>query len=156
MHALKYPDLRDVDTAELAALLNRPRTRQHLIEHPLFDAARVSAWIDDKLSVDATPGCRVRAVAVGGCLAGWCGIQRDGEAHELAIVLDEAWWGLGPRVFRELMGWAREMGLRTVLIRLLQTRPAYRFLGRQARRVYASEWQGQRFTTYELPVARAA
>ena len=152
MSRLSYSVLAAVDPADLLPTLNKRAVRAHLIDHPRFDAATAAEWLAGKLAVDATPGCRVRAVLVDGELAGWCGIQFENGQYELAIVLDDAHWGIGPRVFREMMGWARELGHETVCIHFLHTRPAYRFLRKMARRVHESEWLGSRFTTYELAV----
>lgn len=73
--------------------------------------------------------------------------------HEIAIVIDESHWGIGPRVFRDVMGWASELGHEVISIHLLHTRPEYRFLQKIAKRVYTTDLLGERFTTYELAVS---
>lgn len=149
---IEYLRLDDIDPAALLPLLNKPRLREHLIDHPVFDAAGCAAWIASKTELDASPGCRVRAIAVDDRLVGWCGIQREGRRYEIALVLDDAHWGLGRGIFREMMCWARDLGHRTVFIHLLHTRPRYRFLQKVARDSYPSEIMGDRFMTYELAV----
>lgn len=114
--------------------------------------ATATAWLETKIAIDNSPGCRVRAILVDNQLAGWCGIQPDGDRHELAVVLDDAHWGLGRRLFGEMMGWARELGHAAVLIHLLHTRPEYRFLQKIAKNSYKNELLGNQFTTYELAV----
>lgn len=85
-------------------------------------------------------------------LAGWCGIQREDGKYEIAIVIDDRYWGLGKKVFREMLGWAREFGHKTIYIHFLYTRPEYRFLRKISKNVYESVLMGSKFTTYELEV----
>ncbi len=152
MNRPEYLPLDCVPPAEYLPLLNKGRVRQHLIDHPLFDEVAVAAWLAAKLEVDATPGCKVRAIRVNGQLAGWCGLQFEQGQYEIAVVLDDSCWGLGRQVFAEVMGWARAFGHQTVYIHFLHTRPEYRFLRKIARQVTTSEMMGNRFTTYELVV----
>ncbi len=152
MNKLDYLTLDSVVPAEFVPLLNKASVRQHLIEHPLFDDASVSVWLKAKQQVDATPGCKVRAIRVDGAWAGWCGIQSEQGRYEIAVILDNQYWGLGRQVFTEVMGWAKGFGHQTVYIHFLHTRREYRFLSRMARQVTTSELMGNRFTTYEISV----
>jgi len=102
--------------------------------------------------MDATPGCRIRAVVVDNQCAGWCGIQEDNGDYEIAVVLDDSHWGLGRTIFRDLMAWAKELGHQTVSIHFLHTRPEYKFLQKIALNVRESQILGNKFTTYTLPV----
>lgn len=156
MSRISYVSFSEVEAAAFLPLLNAGSTREHLVEHEVFEVGSVRAWMEGKIAVDGEEGSRVRAVLVDGDLAGWCAIQGSEAGPELAVVLQDGFWGVGPRVFRELMGWARELGHAVVVIHLLETRPEYRFLVKRARRVYASEMLGRRFTTYELEVAAFA
>lgn len=149
---LTYVQLHHLSTADLLGLLNDPQVRRHLVVHDMFDAGTADAWLRDKQTMDLREDCRIRGIRVDDALAGWCGVQAiDGE-HELAIVLDPDHWGLGPRVFRDLLGWAGELGHETVLIHLLDTRPMYRFLQRIATQSTVTHHLGRRFTTYRIPV----
>ncbi|MBL0484148.1 MULTISPECIES: GNAT family N-acetyltransferase [Aeromonas] len=143
-----------VRAEDFLPLLNDETLRKHLIPHPLFDVAGVRDWMAYKLGVDARPGCRVRAIFLDGTLAGWCGIQPDDEGVELAIVLAKAGWGSGVAIFNEMMGWARELGHRTILFHLLDTRPPYRSLARRAIWVRKTRLGEHPFTTYCLDVER--
>ena len=102
--------------------------------------------------MNATPGCRVRAIVVDGQCAGWCGVQYDNGEYEIAVVLDDSQWGLGRRIFRDLMIWAKELGHKTVSIHFLHTRPEYKFLRKIAQSVHESQILGNKFTTYTLAV----
>ena len=143
-----------VRAEDFLPLLNDETLRKHLIPHPLFDVAGVRDWMAYKLGVDARPGCRVRASFLDGTLAGWCGIQPDDEGVELAIVLAKAGWGSGVAIFNEMMGWERELGHRTILFHLLDTRPPYLSLARRAIWVRKTRLGEHPFTTYCLDVER--
>lgn len=152
MKRIEYVRLDKVEPAGLVTLLNKKRIREHLVEHQQFTVGTVARWIETKINESSGRCCKVRAVFVDDRLSGWCGIQPDGTGYELAIVIDESHWGLGPRIFRDVMGWASELGHEVISIHLLHTRPEYKFLHKMAKNVYSTELLGNRFTTYELAV----
>ncbi|MCB1801212.1 MAG: N-acetyltransferase [Gammaproteobacteria bacterium] len=152
MRRIDYVRLDEVDPAEFVTLLNKKRIREHLVEHQQFTVGTAAHWIKTKDDESSRRCCRIRAVFVDDQLSGWCGIQPDGIGYELAIVIDKSHWGLGPRIFRDVMGWASELGHEVISIHLLHTRPEYKFLHKMARNVYSTELLGDRFTTYELAV----
>ncbi|MGK4472852.1 hypothetical protein [Aeromonas molluscorum] len=84
---MKFIPFDDVSAEDFLPLLNDETLRKHLIDHPIFDAAGVRAWMEEKRRIDALPGCRVRAVLIDGALVGWCGLQPDEEGVEIAIVI---------------------------------------------------------------------
>lgn len=118
----------------------------------MFNLDSVTAWINSKIVVDTIEGCRVRAITCNNQLAGWCGIQLEDEKYELAIVIDEQYWGLGKTIFQDMMRWAKELGHDEVIIHFLHTRPNYKFLQKMASNVYETEMLGSKFTTYQLAV----
>ncbi len=150
--AIDYKKFSDVNPELFFPLLNSNKVRTHLIRHQTFDDEMLKSWIADKISMDAVAGCKVRAIQVEGNLAGWCGIQLEDSRFGLAIVIDDKYWGLGIKVYRDLMQWAAELGHTSVFVQLLNTRPEYRFLRRRAKQVCVSELMGHCFTTYELGV----
>jgi len=149
---LKYISLTKVDPSDFKALLNKQKTREHLVEHDLFDSKRLKSWIEEKLEMDRVKGCKVRGILANDIFAGWCGIQYLDEQYEIAIVLDPKYWGLGIRVFKDVMRWAKELGHDVVFIHLLHTRPEYKFLRKVAQEVYYTNQLGSEFTTYKLNV----
>jgi len=153
MNRIEYVKFNDINPNEFIALLNKQKIREHLIDHPLFNEVSVKEWLDAKIIVDSSPGCKVRAIINDKQLAGWCGIQAEDERYELALVIDERYWGLGRQIFEEMMTWAKELGHQTVFIHFLYTRPEYKFLRKISRKVYESELLGNKFTTYELEVS---
>ena len=152
MKKLEYKSLQDLDQMELLNILNKERVREHLVSHNKFDQASLKEWVLSKMKVDSSTGCKVKGITVNDSVAGWCGIQFENEAYELAIVLDEEYWGMGKEVFKEVLKWAFEFGHRHVVLHLLASRPKYKFLKKMASRVYKSTIFGQEYTSYELEV----
>jgi len=150
MNELQYIKFDSVDENEFISILNRQRIREHLIEHDFFDGNSIRDWIELKMSVDSTPGCKIRAIKFEGKLIGWCGIQLELERYEIAIVLDHAAWGKGKRVFADLMAWAKELGHKDIFINLLHSRRENRYLARMAINISHSEIHGSKFTTYQI------
>lgn len=153
MPTIRYLPFDQVSEIDFISLLNRPKIREHLMEHGFFDESTIKEWIKSKLEVDTVPGCRLRAIVSDNRLVGWCGIQLENKQYELAVVLDESVWGLGKQVFAEMMTWAKEFGLQSVYLHLLNTRPEYKFLSKMAKRVFNSTLYGNQFTTYEIAVS---
>lgn len=87
MSEIEFLCFNQVNPEDFLGVVNEDSLRTHLIDHPYFDVASLQAWIEDKIKVDAVQGCRIRAVYIGGVLAGWCGIQPDDNGFELAIVI---------------------------------------------------------------------
>ncbi len=152
MNRIEYIKFDEVNPEEFMLLLNKQQIRKHLIEHQLFDAKTIKAWIEAKIEVDSFEGCKVRAIVVNQQLAGWCGIQLEDGNYEIAIVIDNSYWGIGRKIFREVIAWAKEFGHQTVFIHFFHTRPEYKFLRKISKNLYESELFGNRFTTYEIAV----
>ena len=152
MSKLRYVGLSEIDLDDLKALLNKKERREHLIEHSLFDSNTIKSWVKEKIQVDSKNGCRIRGIISNNSIAGWCGIQFEDEKYEVAIVLGNEYWGIGTRVFRDIMSWAHELGHDEIFIRLLHTRSEYKFLRKRSKNVFVSEHLGNRFTTYQLSV----
>lgn len=152
MNNIEYVRLNEVNPEEFIPLLNKQKIRTHLIEHQLFDQGSTKAWLESKIKLDSSQGNKLRAIVIDKQLAGWCGIQLEGDKYEIAVVIDDDYWGLGIKIFREIMFWAKELGHKTVYIHFLHTRPEYKFLRKMSNNVYESELLGSKFTTYELAV----
>ncbi len=157
----RYIPIAECDRTALEQILNDPRVRRHLVYHPLFDPAGLEKWVASKADMDRTVGCRVRGVLIHGRLAGWCGIQvgrpqwssevQEGR-HDLGIVLDPAFWGHGPAIFRDMLEWSREMGHPEVYVYLLESRRESKAI--MARGAPAGEVRlmDRTFRAYRIPV----
>lgn len=152
MRHIDYLPLNQVDPDQLLSLLNKERVRSHLMKHQLYGRESLLLWLNDKIKMDSTPGCRIRAVVVDKRCVGWCGIQYDNGDYEIAVVLDDSHWGLGRKIFRDLIAWAKELGHQTVSIHFFHTRPEYKFLRKIAQSVHESQIMDNKFTTYRLSV----
>lgn len=152
MKEIKYVKLEELNPEDLRILLNKRRIREHLIEHKLFDSDTIKSWILKKCEVDRTEGCRVRGIVSNNSIAGWCGIQFEDGKYEIAIVLDDEFWGIGNKVFKDILSWAKELGHHEVFIHFLHTRPEYKFLRKVSKNVFESEMFGNKFTTYQITV----
>jgi len=152
MTKINYIKLEDIDAEELITLLNKAKIREHLIGHDLFDLKSISLWIQEKSKMNSIDGCRVRGVVVNNSIAGWCGIQIEEGKYEVAIVLDDKFWGLGKRVFNDILLWAKQFGHSEVFIHFLHTRPEYKFLRKISKNVFETEMLGNKFKTYQIPI----
>lgn len=152
MSEIEFLCFNQVNPEDFLGVVNEDSLRTHLIDHPYFDVASLQAWIEDKIKVDAVQGCRIRAVYIGGVLAGWCGIQPDDNGFELAIVISQKFWGFGIPIFKVLMCWANEIGHKEILFHLLESRPEYKALNRISTKVHKTEQLGRCFTSYHVPV----
>lgn len=152
MSNVDYVRFNEINPNDFLPLLNSEKIRKHLIEHKLFTIDTLTAWMNAKIAVDAISGCKVRGIFCDGELAGWCGIQLEEDKHEIAIIIDDKFWGLGKRVFQDMMYWAKEFEHNEVFIHFLHTRPGYKFLKKMAKDVYETELFHSKFTTYQLVV----
>ncbi len=107
----KYEKMNDVNPDDFISVLNDEKIRSHLVAHDFFDSVTIREWVKEKTKYDDMPGCRLRAIIVDNKLAGWCGIQKDNENYEIAMVISKSYWGLGTLVFRDLRSWAKELKL---------------------------------------------
>lgn len=152
MNSIKYLKFNEINPDDLLSVLNQENVREHLVPHRLFDSYSIREWIKGKIAHDSMPGCCIRAVSVNNAIAGWCGIQKDNENFELAIVISKSYWGTGPLIFKDLIFWAKEFGHEEVLIHLLETRREYRFLKRMSTATYNTNMLGRNFITYRISV----
>jgi len=152
---ISYSEIHEVNPNDFIELLNSKKTREHLIEHEPFDSETINTWIKSKEKVNATKGCKIRAISCDNELAGWCGIQYESGKYEIAIVINDKFWGIGKNVFQEIMCWAKELGHNKVEIHLLESRPEYKFLQKISTNVFESQVLGRKFITYQLDVNNA-
>jgi len=152
MSEIEFVKFIHVNPEDFLPIVNEPILRKHLIEHIRFDPVSIREWMDGKTQSESIPGCRIRAVFIGGILAGWCGIQSDDNDFEIAIVISKQFWGFGISIFKTLMCWAKELGHKEIIFHLLETRSEYKVLKRMATKVQKTELFGRNFTTYTISV----
>ena len=152
MQKITYASFADIQPDAFLPILNGTKIRAHLVHHETFDISSLKTWMDSKQGEDKQHGCRIRAVIINGDLAGWCGIQKEEEQYELAVVLAPDFWGCGIAVFKTLMHWASTFGHKEVLMHLLDSRPEYSRIKRLATDCHKTAILGREFTTYHLNV----
>lgn len=102
-----FMPLRDAPSDELAALLNDPRVTRHMPLAQEVDIAWVDTWKNQKSALWPNPDFGPWAVYLDNKLAGWVGLQPDGDGEvELAVVLNTWAWSNGLRIAnRALVRW---------------------------------------------------
>ena len=128
MAELEYRPLDQALPDELIALMNSPAVRRHLMPFPGFDHQILNTWLEAKRTESLISGTYIRAVFRNNVLIGWCGIQPSQAGFEIAIILASGAWGCGRQVYRHLLQQAAELGHKSLLVYLPQTRRSYRFL----------------------------
>lgn len=124
--------LTEVDRKDVIALMNDPRVRRHmpLAKEPFGDAA-YEAFVAAKERIWAEHGYGPWAFVVDGRFAGWGGIQPEQGEADLGLVLHPDYWGLGRRLYDEILRFAfEERGLESVTVLLPPTRTRLRGLAR--------------------------
>ena len=152
MSQIKYLKFNEIDPNQFIPILNENSIREHLIHYDQFDSQSIHEWVKGKVEEDSIPGCRVRAVLVDNALMGWCGIQKEEKHFEIAIVIAQSAWGIGLSIYRDMMGWVKELQHEEVVIHLLESRPEYEFLKRKSSKTYETNMLGRTFRTYHLRV----
>ncbi|WP_420005758.1 GNAT family N-acetyltransferase [Arenibacterium sp. LLYu02] len=109
-----------------------------------FVAAKEAAWVRD--------GLGVWAILQQGRYVGWGGFQREGANWDYALVLRPEAFGLGLRITRQALAWARAEGRMESVTFLLP--PTRRHLGALARIGAVAEdevsYLGARFLKFRL------
>ena len=101
---LAFVPLREADSALLHSLLNDPRVTRHMPLAEPVDLAWVEDWKNAKSSLWPDPQQGPWAVSIDGQLAGWVGLQPDGDNEvELAIVLNVWAWRHGTEIANEAL-----------------------------------------------------
>ena len=152
MANIEYIKFENIKAERFLPVLNDETIRGHLIKHAAFDSKTIQDWMNGKIKADKNDGCYIRAVQLDGKLSGWCGIDKDEKDFEIAIVISKNTWGVGISIYKHLIKWAKEYGHREVKINLLETRSEYRFLKKQASKVYKHEMLGRTFVAYHIQI----
>jgi hypothetical protein len=106
--AIRFARLPEVPLAELVAHMSDPRLREHmplltgawgLAEAESFVAAKEACWARD--------GLGHWAILLGGRYVGWGGFQKEGEEWDFGLVLRPQDFGLGGRITRQALAFAR-------------------------------------------------
>ncbi|MCB2114280.1 MAG: hypothetical protein R3C42_07320 [Parvularculaceae bacterium] len=151
--AIEFVRLRDVDPDEILSHMRDPRIAAHL---PLltsqWDSRRVEEFIEAKEDGWRRDGLGCWAILHSGAYAGWGGFQREGEEWDFALVLTPDSFGLGPRITKMAIDFARnDRRISYATFLLPPSRRNFGALKRLgARHVGTVDYQGAAFLKYRL------
>ncbi|WP_353344528.1 GNAT family N-acetyltransferase [Litorivita sp. NS0012-18] len=148
------------DRADIAAHMSDARMAEHmpLLKTP-WDIAQAEAFVAAKEATWAENGLGHWGFARGGRYLGWGGFQREGRGAEaewdFGLVLRPEVFGLGPRIARQALAYARgDPRIPFVTFLLPPTRRHLRPLGRLgARRIGQVTHGGETFVKFRLETA---
>jgi RimJ/RimL family protein N-acetyltransferase len=115
---VEFKRLSEVGPAEIIALMNHPLVRREMpLTKDNFDETDCQHFIAGKEQLWTNHGYGPWAFVVDGKFAGWGGLQPEGADADLALVLHPDYWGLGKRLYDQIMHRAfGEMGFASVTI----------------------------------------
>ncbi|MBO6561906.1 MAG: GNAT family N-acetyltransferase [Nisaea sp.] len=108
MLTIDFVRLTEVAPEEIAAHMSDPRMAEHM---PLltgtWDIEAAKAFVVTKESCWRRDGLGHWAILLDGTYAGWGGFQKEGEDWDFGLVLKPERFGLGPRIGRQALAFAR-------------------------------------------------
>jgi len=150
---IDFVRLTDIDPEEILAHMNDPRMAEHM---PLltdkWDFQRASAFVDMKEEGWRRHGLGCWAILSDGASVGWGGFQREGEEWDFALVLKPQNFGLGPRIAKRALDFAKaESSIPYVTFLLPPSRKKLGALKRLgAKHVGEVDYQGSTFLKFRL------
>lgn len=150
---IEFVRLTDVDADEILAHMSDPRMAEHM---PLLDSGwtldRVAAFVAAKEACWDRDGLGHWAILVGGRYVGWGGFQNEDGEWDFGLVLKPGSFGLGPRIARFALDFARSDARIPFVTFLLP--PSRRNLGALARLgaqfLGSVDYAGAEFRKYRL------
>ncbi|WP_436501583.1 GNAT family N-acetyltransferase [Actinokineospora sp. HUAS TT18] len=97
---ITFARLPDIERGELVALMTDPAVRRHMPLAGAFDAAE---FVAAKERIWADHGYGPWAFLADGEFVGWGGPQPEGADVDIALVLRPSAWGLGRRIYPEII-----------------------------------------------------
>ena len=64
MKHISYVEIEGLNQNELMSILNKERVREHLVSHDQFDDSSLEDWVEGKVIVNSTKGCKVKGIKV--------------------------------------------------------------------------------------------
>lgn len=121
---LEFKRLSDIKRSEIVALNTNPLVlRQMPLGDTSFDDAKCLEWVKGKESQWDEHGYGPWAFTVNGKFVGWGGLQCENGDADLALVLHPDHWGLGKKIYNEIIARAfNEMGFKSITILLPPSR----------------------------------
>lgn len=154
MVEIEFARLNSVPLEQILAHMSDARLAAHmpLLEGMHWDRQVAEGFVAAKEAAWARDGLGVWAILGDGAYLGWGGFQREGADWDYALVLRPEAFGLGLRITRQALGWARAEGRMESVTFLLP--PTRRHLGALARIGAVAEGEvrsaGARFLKFRL------
>lgn len=122
--SIEFRRLTEVSRTDIIELMNNPLVRRQLPLAPEhFTANDCEAFVAAKESLWAEHGYGPWAFVVDGRFAGWGGLQPEAGEADLALVLHPDYWGLGRRLYADIIDRAfGGMGLESITVLLPPSR----------------------------------
>ncbi|MEM9249217.1 MAG: GNAT family N-acetyltransferase [Pseudomonadota bacterium] len=153
---ITFARLSEIEPAEIAAHMSDPRVADHM---PLltmqWDEDVAADFIAKKEQSWQNDGLGHWAFLSGGTYVGWGGFQREGDAWDFGLVLRPGAFGLGPRIAKMAIGFAKADQRIPYVTFLLP--PSRRHLGALqrlgAQHIGEFEYDGASFLKYRMDTA---
>ena len=145
--------LSEIEPAEIAAHMSDPRVAEHMpLLTSAWDAKAAATFVAQKEAYWARDGLGHWAFLSGGRYVGWGGFQKEGDEWDFGLVLRPDAFGLGARISRWAIDFARADDRIPFVTFLLP--PSRKNLGALerlgARQVGQVEYGGARFLKFRL------
>ncbi|MBM7774294.1 hypothetical protein JOD54_004498 [Actinokineospora baliensis] len=101
---IEFVRLTEIAVADIVGLLDDPAVRGHLpLASGRFDEGACRGWVAGKEAIWAEHGYGPWGFVADGVFVGWGGPQPEGADADIALVLHKHAWGLGERIYREVI-----------------------------------------------------
>ena len=154
--AIIFSRLQDISPDKIMEHMNDPRVSEHM---PLltakWDQRRVAEFVTAKEACWQRDGLGHWAILSEKAYVGWGGFQKEGNEWDFGLVLRPEFFGLGPRIARQAMAFAKaDTRIAFVTFLLPPSRPRVGGLARfGARFVGEISYDGATFMKYRLDTA---
>ncbi|MCX7784412.1 MAG: GNAT family N-acetyltransferase [Meiothermus sp.] len=127
---LEFKHLSEASPADLIALMNHPKVREHMpLTKENFDAEDCQRFVEGKERLWVEHGFGPWAFYADGKFVGWGGLQPEQGEADLALVLHPEAWGMGGPIAKEVLRRAfEEFGFPSVIVLFPPTRTRIRAL----------------------------
>ena len=145
--------LNEVGDSDLQSLFNDESVKKYM---PLAEAGVTLEWVRDWVQVKSklwgSNELGPWGVYLNGRFAGWSGLQPDGEACELAVVLHKWAWGAGHEVASQTLAKWREFGMSLPIYIYLPVNRRPHIVANRLGLKFAKNftWSGHEFVQFEL------
>ena len=121
---IQLDPIRSATQTDIITLMNDKRLRQHMpLAQGDFNEANYRSFIDGIEALWVQYGFGPWAIMVDGAFVGWGGLQPELGDADIALVLHPKYWGLGKRIYDEIIRRAFvEMGFDSVTVLLPPSR----------------------------------